>query len=202
MKTLKITQNIEIGIAQVGEFEKTNLVHLDTMFLNEITHLEKQNQFITSRLLAKNIIENQGVIYNGLDKNQNNAPILPHQNWYISISHTQSYTSFVVDKYNPVGIDIEQNNRLVLLKLQHKFLSEKEKAFTQNNIDLLTFFWSAKEALYKLYQNRGLIFKDDMHIDYENKKAILFPNTEKQQIYEIFEDICQEYCCVCVYKKR
>ncbi len=192
-----IDTNICVGILPIQHYEY-ELLEKDKLYVENITHQDKKKEFLASRFLAKQMIEKQGFMYEGLDKNIFNAPSILNENIHISLSHSNHFTAFVISKNNPIGIDIEAK-RNTLLKLQYKFLSEKERFFVNNDLELLTYFWCAKEALYKVYQQKKITFAEDMHIDWENKKAILFANTDKKRVFDIFNYMYQNIFLVCVY---
>lgn len=79
-------------------------------------------------------------------------PYFPESPWYFSISHTR-FHAFCVLSENNVGIDAEELDRKINLKLAEKILSPGEKlrfdAAETKEKALLT-FWVLKEAAAKL----------------------------------------------------
>ncbi len=79
-------------------------------------------------------------------------PYFPDSSWHFSISHTRSH-AFCVLSGNNVGLDAEELDRKINLKLADKILSPAEKAQFDAAEDpekaLLT-FWVLKEAEAKL----------------------------------------------------
>ena len=79
-------------------------------------------------------------------------PYFPDSPWHFSISHTP-YHAFCALSRNNVGIDAEERNRKINLKLADKILSPSEKlqfeAAENKELALLT-FWVLKEAAAKL----------------------------------------------------
>ena len=79
-------------------------------------------------------------------------PYFPDSPWHFSISHTPHH-SFCALSRNNVGIDAEERNRKINLKLADKILSPSEKlqfeAAENRELALLT-FWVLKEAAAKL----------------------------------------------------
>ncbi len=78
-------------------------------------------------------------------------PYFPDSSWHFSISHTKKHAFCVLSK-TPVGIDAEELDRNVDLRLAEKILSSGEKAQFDAAPDkrraLLT-FWVLKEAWAK-----------------------------------------------------
>ena len=72
--------------------------------------------------------------------------------WHFSISHTSKHAFCVLSRYN-VGLDAEELDRKVNLKLAEKILSPSEKQqfdAAENKEKALLIFWVLKEAAAKL----------------------------------------------------
>lgn len=84
-------------------------------------------------------------------------PVFAENGWHFSISHTPRH-AFCALSRRPVGIDAEELDREVNLRLANRILSPEEKArfdaATDKRRALLT-FWVLKEAAVKL-TGRGL----------------------------------------------
>lgn len=111
-----------------------------------------------------------------IDVRSDGAPVIA--NGYISISHCQSHVAVIVSQTNPVGIDIEHEQREAA-KLSRKFTDETELAVVEpyypSNPALL--IWCAKEALYKLAGVEGAEFRSAFRIvgaDRERVQAFVF----------------------------
>lgn len=79
-------------------------------------------------------------------------PYFPDSPWYFSISHTSRH-AFCVLSRNNVGLDAEELDRKINLKLAEKVLSPWEKAQFEtaaNPEKALLTFWVLKEAAAKL----------------------------------------------------
>ena len=79
-------------------------------------------------------------------------PYFPDSDWHFSISHTPKH-AFCVLSRNNVGLDAEELDRKVNLKLAEKILSPEEKAgfdAAENKEKALLTFWVLKEAAAKL----------------------------------------------------
>ena len=78
-------------------------------------------------------------------------PYFPDRDWHFSISHTPKH-AFCVLSRNNVGLDAEELDRKVNLKLAEKILSPEEKArfdAAENKEKALLTFWVLKEAAAK-----------------------------------------------------
>ena len=79
-------------------------------------------------------------------------PYFPDSPWHFSISHTPKH-AFCVLSRNNVGLDAEEPDRKINLKLAEKILSPGEKAqfdAAENQEKALLTFWVLKEAAAKL----------------------------------------------------
>jgi phosphopantetheinyl transferase len=79
-------------------------------------------------------------------------PYFPDSPWHFSISHTKRRV-FCVLHESPVGIDAEETDREISLRLADKILSPGEKAQFDASADrrlALLRFWVLKEAAAKL----------------------------------------------------
>ena len=79
-------------------------------------------------------------------------PYFPDSAWHFSISHTPKH-AFCVLSRNNVGLDAEELDRKINLKLAEKILSPGEKSrfdAAENKEKALLTFWVLKEAAAKL----------------------------------------------------
>lgn len=84
-------------------------------------------------------------------------PYIPHSPWHFSVSHTKRH-AFLAFGTCPVGVDAEELDRDINLRLAEKILSEPERAqfdAAENKRLALLTFWVLKEAAAKL-TGRGL----------------------------------------------
>lgn len=87
---------------------------------------------------------------------------------YISITHSHHFSAIIVSN-EPVGIDIEMQ-REKILKIAHKFVNDKElnrlkKTDLAEYIKKLTVKWGAKEAIFKIKNEKGISFKDHILVN-------------------------------------
>ena len=79
-------------------------------------------------------------------------PYFPDSPWHFSISHTSKHAFCILCRHN-VGLDAEELDRKVNLKLAEKILSPSEKQqfdAVENKEKALLTFWVLKEAAAKL----------------------------------------------------
>ncbi len=85
----------------------------------------------------------------------------------VSITHSHHFAAIIVSD-KPVGIDIEMQ-RDIILKIAHKFVNNEElnrlKQTDPNEyIKKLTVNWGAKEAIFKIKNEKGISFRDHIQV--------------------------------------
>ena len=100
-------------------------------------------------------------------------PYFPDSPWHFSISHTPHH-AFCALSRNNVGIDAEERNRKINLKLADKILSPSEKlqfeAAENRELALLT-FWVLKEAAAKLTGEGLRGYPNHTHFSLEDSRV-------------------------------
>ncbi len=105
----------------------------------------------------------------------------------ISITHSFTFSAIAISN-NPIGIDIEKN-REKILRISSKFIGNEYDFMRQENeVDFLTVVWGAKESLYKIHPEGGLLFKHHLPIEpfklSDNKTRGWI---KKDNIYEVYD---------------
>jgi 4'-phosphopantetheinyl transferase len=136
--------------------------------LATIHHPQKQVEFFCSRLCIKYLADKLNLNYLGIKKDEHGKPYLVGCEWQMSLTHSVKYVAVVMHATKPLGIDLERKTEK-LLRIKNKYLSESELEFANDNIEKLTILWSAKEALYKLYGKRKVIFKENLIVKPPNR---------------------------------
>ena len=126
-------------------------------FKYEVRRLE----WIASRLLIKQLAQAQQIKQLEILKDAFGKPHLTGASASISLSHSFPYAAAIINCQKEVGIDIE-HAREKLLRVRHKFLNEEELSFAGDHLQKLCIYWTAKEAIYKMYGRRGLIFQENI----------------------------------------
>ncbi len=127
----------------------------------QISHATKKLEWLASRLMIQKLIREFGESYQGIFKDGFGKPHLRNSRWSISIAHCYPFAAGAINYKGSVGIDIERP-RAQLLKIAPRFLSEDEKEIAGEDPDLLCHFWTGKEALYKIYGRKKLIFRKNI----------------------------------------
>jgi len=82
----------------------------------------------------------------------------------ISITHSYTFSAIAISN-NSIGIDIEKN-REKIIKIGRKFVIDEYDFMAEENVvDFLTVVWGAKESLYKIHPDGGLLFKQHLSVE-------------------------------------
>jgi 4'-phosphopantetheinyl transferase len=186
-KTIQHNSNTQILIWNITEsFEQLNqevqLNEKNQLRLDEMKSEMHQRAFLSVRkLLALAGYSDFDLYYDEFGK-----PHLHSENRHaefteVSITHSHHFSAIIVSN-EAVGIDIEMQ-REKILKIAHKFVNDEElnrlqKTNTIEYIKKLTVKWGAKEAIFKIKNEKGISFKDHIQV-------IPFELNEQQTIADL-----------------
>lgn len=104
----------------------------------------------------------------------------------ISITHSFNFSAIIVSN-QVIGIDIEKN-REKIKRIASKFIGHEKSYLTEEKlIEQLTVIWGAKESLYKIHPDGGLLFKHHLPIEkFELKDKKTRGWIKKDNFYEVF----------------
>jgi 4'-phosphopantetheinyl transferase len=94
---------------------------------------------------------------------------------YISITHSHEFSAIIISD-QIVGIDIElQRNKII--RIADKFVDEESQYLDPNSpeeyVKKLTVIWGAKEAIFKIRNEKGISFKNHIRVKtFENTAKI------------------------------
>jgi phosphopantetheinyl transferase len=164
----KYENNISLAVWQITESHEELQAMLPSEILTDkelasISHPQKQVEFFCSRLVIRHLANSLDIKYFGIKKDEHGKPYLAGSKWQMSITHTSNYVAAVMHPSEALGVDMEKPSAK-LQRIAHKFLSDSERAEAENEIEKLCIYWSAKEALYKLYGKRKVIFIENLFI--------------------------------------
>lgn len=125
----------------------------------EIQFPRKRLEWLAGRALLKHLATESGLNYQGVVKDEFGKPFLKGLDYQVSISNSFPYVAAQIHPTQSVGIDLEQP-RPKLLHVMRRVLTENEWKDGANNLQKLCVYWCAKEALYKIYGKRSLIFNE------------------------------------------
>ena len=157
-----------VGLWEITEsaedlYSKINLNSEEKKLYNNFKNDLRKLHWLSYRNLLKELIspeEYSHVIYDEFGK-----PYLQDNSHHLSVSHSGKFSAAIINKNSPVGIDIEITHPRIH-KIVHKFLSVEEvkNISPENHIDSLYVCWGAKEALYKLYGKKNLLFQENIYL--------------------------------------
>lgn len=129
-----------------------------------IRHKEKRKEYLTGRLVLKALIERHAnANFKGVFKDSCGKPYLIDHDSHISLSHSFPFVTAIVHLHKSAGIDIEKPQPK-LLTIAKKVLSLEEQAESAGDQKKICVYWSAKEALYKIYGRKQVTFSKHLSI--------------------------------------
>ena len=124
----------------------------------------RKKQSLAAAVCAKYTAEKAETTFQGIVKNERGKPFLTGSIGSISLAHTRNYAAASFCRYGVTGIDLEHfANTPKVRSVVSKFMNAREiqKFGTDEQASLLC--WSAKEALYKLFE-KPLSLKSNIDI--------------------------------------
>jgi phosphopantetheinyl transferase len=164
-------ENVEIHTLTFGEFEINDYLYIlnleEREKVNKFVLPKRKREFIATRMLKKELFPLSEINYHATG-----APYLdkgPH----ISISHAPGIAGIAFCRDYPIGFDLEPIREKVH-RIKDKFLhpTEKQFPFTNDTEELIT-IWSAKESLYKLIGEEGVLFAEDLRVEFQSSKELI-----------------------------
>ncbi|MFC2109112.1 4'-phosphopantetheinyl transferase family protein [Bacteroidota bacterium] len=163
LKTIIVDKNTKVVVWKITEtlqeLQDIFLIEKSQQRVNGMRSEMHQKGFVSVRHLLKECGYSDADLFYTNDGK-------PHlkDGKHISITHSFNFSAIIVSN-KCVGIDIEKN-RDKILRIAHKFV-DKENSFLKevNKIEQLTVLWGAKESLYKIHPDGGLLFSKHLPID-------------------------------------
>lgn len=148
---------------------RLNIYENEQRILEGISHPQKRLEWLSSRLCLKELLQIRHKV-ESLNF-PTGAPYLSDHSFNISYSHSNMYSGAIASETYPVSMDLEDLSKERNLKTRFLFMHPSELDYFQASNDMRTFFliWSAKETLYKIYTKRGIVFKENLLINREQK---------------------------------
>lgn len=207
LKIKELEQESVIGIWEMSETkdELMELLDLDPFVTEKVYSFRSEKrrlEYLSIRVLAKEMLHRK----KSIRYEESGRPYFEDHSHEISITHTGKYAALMLNESKRCGIDIERISNKVV-RVQHKFLSEKELSFVPtNNKTQLALMWAAKEALYKLVDRRVVDFTNEFQIqpfDAYLKGTIVMEDSgdgEFVKRYELSYEVFPEFVLVYVIK--
>lgn len=151
-----ITESFEELLSKVVLKEKTQ------QRLDGMKSQMHQRAFLSVRML----IQEMGFTDHEMHYDEFGKPYFNCHN-HISITHSHDFAAIIIS-HETVGIDMELQ-REKILRIADKFVdTENSYLNTQNTTDYikeLTVIWGAKEAIFKIRNEKGISFKDHIRVN-------------------------------------
>ncbi|MBX7109809.1 MAG: 4'-phosphopantetheinyl transferase superfamily protein [Chitinophagales bacterium] len=162
----EIAEETLIGIWRIDETaewfrSQLQLNDQENEMIASIRHPQRKLHWLSSRVLLRSLLQTDAFIQ--LENDTYGKPVVRNFPVEISISHSADLSALLLSKKYKVGIDIEKTDPKVL-RIQHKFVNEEELKWVNidNRIGQLYAIWCAKEAMYKLYGEKKLDFRQHL----------------------------------------
>jgi len=192
------------GLIGLWKFEETTADLLpefsgeelaDPAFL-KYTHEKRKVEWLATRVLIRQLIGSDFAI----SYLSSGKPILTHDQFnHVSISHSRDFAAVILHEHLNVGIDIEETTR-DYNRIEKKYLSDIELTQTNKNPQLQCLYWCAKEAIFKLVDDEGVEFRQQIHIipEPENQYFAKFMSGDQESSYKLHHQFISEHCLVWV----
>ena len=164
INSIVLSNDLQILIWNIEEtlqelFENIKLTPEDLNRLKKRKKVINQKGFLAIRnLFLSADIYTEKLLYNSMG-----APVLKSGK-KISISHSQTFAGIAYGS-KPVGFDLECYQKKIL-NIAPRFLHLEEDFVWQESyvVEKITLVWTAKEALYKVIQKKGINFSEQLLI--------------------------------------
>ena len=164
----KCTSGAHILVWEAMEDEVTLFADLPSSILTDaeyhaITHPKKRLEMLTSRLAIRTLASSIGVQFEGIKKDEHGKPYLYGSSFQMSITHSSKFMAVIMHPTHQVGIDIERPKEK-MWRITERLFSPAEIKDIDHDLTNMSIYWSAKEALYKLYGKRSTDFRENLII--------------------------------------
>lgn len=128
--------------------------------LANIRNPRRQIEWMTVRKILLKIYPEFGDIY----YDAHGKPHFTESKKHLSISHSHEMVAVAIHKTAPTGIDLQHISDKII-HIKNKFLCVAEQNRTGNDALELTYYWSCKEALFKVYGKKDGFLKANFLIN-------------------------------------
>lgn len=157
----------KLGVAKLPPVYKLDILRNEISlpeqkYIDELSSTSRKLERATAIWLSRQLAGD----FNSIYYDEFKKPHFKENNYYLSLSHTNNYVASIVHPEKRVGVDMEKISNKAL-KVASKFLNSEEYKTLSKQIDkelFATIYWAAKEALYKLYGKKSLIFAKQLNV--------------------------------------
>lgn len=197
-KTIHVNDQTTIFIWKIEEsFDELRGINLNTRSVERVNGMRSELHR-KGFLSVRHLLKTAGYSDKALFYTKDGKPHLKNGK-NISITHSFNFSAIIIST-TEVGIDIEKN-RDKIKRIAHKFI-DKENSYLKEKqlIEQLTVIWGAKESLYKIHPDGGLLFREHLPIeafDLEDKKTIGWIKKEPfHEFYHIYFEQIEDFTLV------
>lgn len=198
-KTIKHNENTTVFVWKI---EESLQELIDSVEMNERSQKRvggmKSESHIKGFLAVRKLLEVAGLSDFELFYTDDGKPHLKNGKC-ITISHSFDFSVIAISD-SEIGVDIEKN-REKIQRIASKFIGKESEFLVEENlVEQLTVIWGAKESLFKIHPDGGLLFIEHLPIEAfnlyhkETKGHIL--KEPLQESYQIYFDIFDGYTMV------
>jgi 4'-phosphopantetheinyl transferase len=128
-----------------------------------ITSPQKRLEWMAGRVLVREVMEAMDLNFQGVVKDEFGKPFPAGYDYQLSLSHSYPFVAVLIDKYESVGIDLEQPKEK-LLRITPRIHDDGELKDAGTDVIKHCIYWCAKETLIKIYGKKDLVFSENMKI--------------------------------------
>ncbi len=165
--TQQIEPGLHFGIWEIEETEALLFGLIENFYtLDDLKHIhnrQKRLQWLAARVLVQQLCNQLQIDFYGTYKDEFNKVFLKNSPFEISISHTNRYAAVAIQKTKNVGIDLEEISDKPA-RIAPRFMSPQELDNCDKTNENYTFYWAAKEAVYKCYGKKNITFNTQIEI--------------------------------------
>src|SRR5690606_20328980 len=161
--------------------------------LLEVKSPGKKLELLSSRVAIRYLANQLGVSFDGIRKDEHGKPYLVNSSWQMSVTHSRKFMGVIMHPEKPVGIDLELPQEK-MWKILPRLFNEQEIADIDGDLNRMSIYWSAKEALYKLYGKRSTDFRTNLLIHKKDDLLtgeIIMP--DHHQLHPLFYQPVDDY---------
>ncbi len=197
----KVFSNAALGVWEISEpfediYSKVKLSKQEEEIFSCLKSPVRKQQWLSYRLILPYLMnpkDMSSICYDEFGK-----PYLNNSVRHISVSHSGKFSALIASNKHFVGIDIEEMQPKIV-NLVEKFMNNNEldQISSMHEVESLYLVWTSKEAIYKLYGKKDILFKDHINIfpfDFKGygtiQGEINTPNFKKQLSinYQVIEN--------------
>ncbi len=164
----KLLPNAALGVWEISEpleeiCSKVELSKQERKIFSCFQSPLRKQQWLSYRLILPYLVKPKEK--SSIDYDKFGKPYLNNGVKHISVSHSGKFSALIASNEHSVGIDIEKIQPKIV-HLAERFMNsyELDQISGCHEIESLYLVWTSKEAIYKLYGKKDILFKDHINI--------------------------------------